>query len=125
MIINLNTEECILFVPRRGITYALWNGIALSLQQIQQKYGVDAVYAPAKHHTAPQHWQHDSRRFYTDEFSAVVANLTSDQIDPASYVVYTLPGVAFPSNETLPINTQALKPCDKKFHSPVLLILIN
>jgi len=41
--IDMETEQSILFAPRRDEYYALWNGLVLTLEQIKEIYGNDVV----------------------------------------------------------------------------------
>lgn len=77
VLIDLKTNQTTLFVPVRGATYALWNGIAPSLEQIKDQYGMDHVY-------------------FISDFEGVVTNMTRDVKDKAGFVIYTLNGVQFP-----------------------------
>jgi Aminopeptidase P, N-terminal domain len=80
LLMDLASDQVILFAPNLADDYAVWNGEVLSLEGIRDHTLVDAVY-------------------YDEQFNSVLANLSASA--DTQYTLYTMPNVNVHLNATL------------------------
>jgi len=84
---DVKTQQTMLFVPFRDTYYAVWNGIIETPEQIQAKYGVDAVY-------------------YSNTIDAKMTSITNNK----TRIVYIIPGTTFQNMDTFKLDKSSLLP---------------